>query len=233
MGNAEKIATIKGRNDKYNAEMPALHASIKENRKNIEANAATIKERRKLILENRKSIDENGLKIAALLRVDGFADIAVGLDGLSDEEKENLKTSLAGTESEAHATNRKAVATNAAALNDLHLAVFSNQSKLLDVRALIEENRSLLMKNYACAFAGNRLMLNQNTDCIFKNRLAILDAMKVEGQEQINFRNTKMNKAKVDFLEHRSMVNNRVAKGSALMAAANADAIKANNMIMS
>merc|ERR1711865_1272208 len=72
-----------------------------------------------------------------------------------------------------------------------------------------------------------------NTDCIFKNRLAILDAMKVEGQEQINFRNTKMNKAKVDFLEHRSMVNNRVAKGSALMAAANAKLIEVNTMILS
>merc|ERR1711865_1368261 len=68
--NAEKIAKIKERNDKYNAEMPALHAAIKENRKNVEANAATIKERRKLILANRASINENGLKIAALLRVD-------------------------------------------------------------------------------------------------------------------------------------------------------------------
>jgi len=231
--NAEKIAKIKERNDKYNTEMPNLHAAIKENRKNIEANAATIKERRKLILENRKTIDENGLKIANLLRVDDFSELASGLDGLSDEEKESIKAVLSGTESEAHAANRKNIAINAAALHDLHLVVFSNKSRLLDVRALIEENRVLLLKNYACAFAGNRLMLNQNTDCIFKNRLAILDAMKLEGQEQINFRNTKMNKAKVDFLEHRSQLNNRVAKTNVLMAAANAKMIEANSMIMS
>merc|ERR1719426_431477 len=58
--NKEKIAKIKERNDKYNAELGNLHAAIKENRKNIEARAATIKERRKLILENRKTIDERG-----------------------------------------------------------------------------------------------------------------------------------------------------------------------------
>jgi len=230
--NKEKIAKIKERNDKYNAEMGNLHAAIKENRKNLEANAATIKERRKLILENRKTVDENGLKIAALLRVESFAEVASGLDALSDEEKASIKEALDGSESEAHAANRKNIAGNAAALHDLHIAVFGNTSKLLAVRSIIEENRALLFKNYAVAFLGNRLMVNQNTDGIFKNRLAILDAMKLDGQEQINFRNTKMNKAKIDFLEHRSQLNNRVAKTNKLMAAANAKMIEANSLIL-
>jgi len=212
--------------------MAELHAAIKENRKNIEANAATIKERRKLILANRKTIDENGLKIAGLLRVDCFADVTAGIDGLSDEEKANIKAVLSGSESDAHAANRKSIAGNAATLHDLHLAVFTNKAKLLAVRSLIEENRSLLMKNYACAFGGNRLMMNQNTDCIFKNRITILDAMKVEGQAQVNFRNSKKNKANVDFAEHRSQLNNRVAKTNVLMAAANTKLIEANSMIM-
>jgi len=230
--NTEKIAKIKERNDKYNAEMGNLHAAIKENRKSIEANSAQIKERRKLILENRKTVNENGLKIAGLLRVECFAEVATGLDGLSDEEKANIKAALAGSESEAHAANRKNIAGNAAALHDLHLTVFGNQSKLLAVRSIIEENRALLLKNYAVAFGGNRLMVNQNTDNIFKNRIAILDAMKIEGQDQVNFRNTKMNKARIDFLEHRSQLNNRVAKTNKLMAAANAKLIEANTMIM-
>jgi len=230
--NKEKLAKIKERNDKYNAEMAKLHAAMKENRQNIEKNAGTIKERRKLILENRKVIDENGLKIAGLLRIEGFADIASALDGLSDEEKANIKTALTGTETEAHATNRKNIATNAADLHDLHLTVFGNSSKLLAVRSLIEENRTLILKNYTVAFGCNRLMVNQNTDCIFKNRLAILDAMKLEGQDHINFRNTKMNKAKIDFLEHRSLLNNRVAKTNAAMTAANAKLIEANTLII-
>jgi len=154
------------------------------------------------------------------------------LDGLSDEEKANIKAALSGEESEAHVANRKNIAANAAALHDLHLVVFGNTSKLRAVRSLIEENRALLMKNYAVAFAGNRLMSNQNTDGIFKNRIAILDAMKLEGQDQINFRNTKMNKAKIDFLEHRSQLNNRVAKTNAHMAATNAKLIEANTMVL-
>jgi hypothetical protein len=76
-------------------------------------------------------------------------------------------------------------------------------------------------------------MVNQNTDLIFKNRIAILDAMQVEGQDQVNFRNTKLNKANVDFLEHRSLLNNRVAKTNAKMAEANAKLIEANSMVMS
>jgi len=230
--NKEKLAKIKERNDKYNAEMANLHAALKENRKNIEANAAGIKERRKIIIENRKVIDENGLKIAGLLRIEGFADVASALDGLSEEEKASIKAALTGVQTEAHATNQKNIRTNAAALHDLHLTVFGNTSKLLAVRSLIEENRTLLMKNYTVSFGCNRLMGNSNTDCIFKNRVAILDAMKLEGQEQINFRKTKTNKAKIDFLEHRSQLNNRVAKTNVSMAAANAKLIEANTMIM-
>merc|ERR1711865_1181425 len=143
------------------------------------------------------------------------------------------KEALSGSESEAHLANRKNIAANAAALHDLHLVVFANTSKLLAVRSIIEENRALLTKNYAVAFASNRLMMNNNTDCIFKNRIAILDAFKMEGQEQINFRNTKLNKAKIDFLEHRSQLNNRVAKTNVCMAAANAKMIEANTMILS
>merc|ERR1711865_371588 len=142
------------------------------------------------------------------------------------------KEALSGSESEAHLANRKNIAANAAALHDLHLVVFANTSKLLAVRSIIEENRALLTKNYAVAFASNRLMMNNNTDCIFKNRIAILDAFKMEGQEQINFRNTKLNKAKIDFLEHRSQLNNRVAKTNVSMAAANAMIMNSNEEVV-
>merc|ERR1719163_92370 len=121
---------------------------------------------------------------------------------------------------------------NEANLHALSLTVFTNKSKLLAVRSIIEENRAMLLKNYACAFGGNRLMINQNTDCIFKNRKKILGALKCNGQVDKNFRNSKFDEAKIDFLEHRSLLNNRVAKTNAAMAAANAKLIEANTMIM-
>merc|ERR1719199_2266870 len=231
--NKEKIAKIKERNEKYNAEMGNLHAAIKENRKNIEANAAGIKERRKLILENRKTIDENGLKVSELLRIDCFADLASGLDSLSDDEKANIKAALQGSACEASVANKKQIKENEAKLHELSLTVFTNKSKLLAARSIIEENRAMLFKNYTCAFGGNRLMANQNTDCIFKNRKKALGALKCKDQVEKNFRNSKFDESKIDFLEHRSLLNNRIAKTNAAMAAANAKLIEANSMILS
>merc|ERR1719199_1137147 len=122
---------------------------------------------------------------------------------------------------------------NAAKLHELSLTVFTNKSKLLAVRSIIEENRSMLFKNYTCAFGGNRLMLNQNTDCIFKNRKKILKNLKCAADPVLkNFRNSKFDEAKIDFLEHRSLLNNRVAKTNADMAKANAKLIECNSMIM-
>ena len=135
--------------------MGNLHAAIKENRKNIETNAAGIKERRKLILENRKTIDENGLKVAELLKIDCFADVASGLDTLTDDEKASIKTALSGAPCEASVANKKQIKQNEAKLHELSLTVFTNKSKLLAVRSIIEENRAMLLKNYACAFGGN------------------------------------------------------------------------------
>merc|ERR1712072_359853 len=106
---------------------------------------------------------------------------------------------LAGEKLEASVENKKKVKANEAKLHELSLTVFTNKSKLLAVRSIIEENRAMLLKNYTCAFGGNRLMANQNTDCIFKNRRKALSALKCEGQVQKNFRNSKFDEAKVDF----------------------------------
>jgi len=234
-GNKEKVAKIKERNDKYGSVMAEMHAAIKENRKNIEANAGMIKERRKEILKNREGIKENGAKVADLLRgaAINVEEVTASLASLGDEEKANLRAALSGGEmTEEMTTNKKNISENAAKIHALHLDALTNKTKLYAVRAVIEENRNLLLKNYATAFTGNRQIGNQNTDDLFKNRIAILDALKVDGQVQENFRNTKYNEANVDFLEHRSLLNNRVAKANLAMSAANAKLIEVNTMIM-
>ena len=64
------------------------------------------------------------------------------------------------------------------------------------------------------------LPLCENTDAIMKNRFAILDALKVEGPVQENFRNSKYNEAAIEYLENRSLMNNRVAKTNEKMSEA-------------
>merc|ERR1712232_960500 len=123
------------------------------------------------------------------------------------------------------------ISENEAKLHTLYLDVMNNKEQLYMIRAIVEENRALVLKNYTAAFVGNRQMANQNTDDIFKNRIAILDALKTEGQVQENFRNSKYNEATVDFLEHRSKLNNRVAKVNEMMATLNSKLIEINSQI--
>jgi len=234
--NAAKVQQIKDFNLFTDTELVTMHAEIKKNRIALEANSATIKERRKEILANRESIKENGAKVAALLRSGAVnvEEITASLGSLSDDEKANLKTALAasGEGSEEMWTNKKNIRENEAQLHGLHMEVLTNKTKLYKVRAIIEENRALLLKNYASAFTGNRQIGNQNTDDLFKNRRTALKGLKVDGQVQENFRHSKLNEANVDFLEHRAMMNKRVATTNVAMAAANTKLIEMNTMIM-
>jgi hypothetical protein len=241
--NKEKIANIKGKNDKYNEAIGEKHKLIKENAAKITENAAAIKARRGDILKNRADIQANADRVAALLRGSALqvAELSTKINGLSDEEKKSVKDALkldsedGGSAPDVIATimaNRKKISENEAALHKMHLDVTTNKAKLYVIRSIIEENRNLVLKNYVGAFVGNRQFANQNTDDIFKNRTAILDALKVEGTVQENFRNSKYNEANADFLEHRSVCNNRVAKVNELMSLVNQELIAVNNKIM-
>jgi len=235
--NAEKVANIKNTNLFTETDLVTMHAEIKKNRIALEANAATIKERRKEILANRTAIKENGAKVGALLRTSqvNIEEITASLGSLSDDEKANLKIALqaSGEGSDEMWTNKKNIRENEAQLHGLHMEVLTNKTKLYKVRAIIEENRALLLKNYASAFTGNRQIGNQNTDDLFKNRRTALKGLKVDGQVQENFRQSKINEANVDFLEHRALMNKRVAQTNLKMTEANAKLIEINSMIMS
>jgi hypothetical protein len=234
--NRERISQLLERNAKYNADMDNKHSLIKKNRADIEENDKQIKERRKEILKNRETIMSNGAKVAELLLggAPNIEELTAKLATLGDDERANLKAALSagGAEGAAVTTNRKNISENEAKLHTLYLDVTSNKQQLYLIRAVIEENRALILKNYASAFIGNRQVANQNTDDIFKNRVAILDALKTEGLVQENFRNSKHNEASVDFLEHRSKLNNRVAKVNEMMAALNTKLIEINSAIM-
>merc|ERR1719162_1642992 len=79
---------------------------------------------------------------------------------------------------------------------------------------------------------GNRQMALENTDAIYRNRQAILDALKVNGSVEKNFRNSKKNEGRVEYLENQCLLNNRVAKVNEKMSLANADLISVNDLIL-
>merc|ERR1712232_100397 len=186
---------------------------------------------------NRANIIENGKKVADLLRAHcgPAAEEVSAIRGLSDDDKAAIAAALdcppLPPKDEVTA-NKKAIAENEAELHSEYLEVMTNKEKLYDLRAFIEDNRAKILANYAEAFVGNRQVANQNTDDIFKNRSALLDSMAIEGQSKENYRNSKYNEANVDYLENRSLLNNRVAKANKKMSEINADLIAINAKIL-
>jgi len=152
---------------------------------------------------------------------------------LSEADRAKLLTALKEVgSSEAVVTNRKNITENEAELHALHGKVTNNKTFLYKARAMIEENRALILQNYAAAFVGNRQMANQNTEDIFKNRFAILEAYKVVCQTEENFRQSKINEAAIEYLENRSLLNNRVAKVNEKMSEINKQLIECNDGIL-
>mmetsp|Transcript_49717 Transcript_49717/g.89283 ORF Transcript_49717/g.89283 Transcript_49717/m.89283 type:complete len:301 (+) Transcript_49717:83-985(+) len=162
--------------------------------------------------------DEELQKIASELSAEAkimYSSLLTG-DGKSDEVSANMKR----------------IKENKGKLYEIEAKVMENKQMIYGERSYIEENRQLILKNYAAAFMGNRQIANTNTDDIFKNRYAILKTLKTSSQVEVNFRESKINEAKVDFLDHRSKLNAKVEAVSEKMAAANALLIEVNDAIM-
>jgi len=232
--NKEKITAILDRNSKYNADSGARGQAITDVTEKVHANTKEIGERCGKIKENRANITANAGKVSEMIRACGTDDMTTAVNALSEADKKNIAAALGVVvpTSEAVEANRKSIAENNAALHKLHLEVMTNKEKLYAVRSLIEENRLLVMKNYTGAFVCNRQCANQNTDDIFKNRTAILDSLTADGNVQENFRNSKHNESNIAYLEHRSLLNNRVAKANAQMSELNTSLSAINNKIM-
>merc|ERR1712232_1176924 len=238
--NKERIAKIKERNEKYNADAAAKDAAIAENRANIEANTKDIYERRAQITANRQKITANGEKVTAMLREKGVSggrpadEVDTAVKNLSDADRATLAKALEApvpTNDQVEA-NRKQILENKSTLHQLHLEVMTNKEKLYAVRSLIIENRELIFKNYTGAFMCNRQCANQNTDDIFKNRRSILNTLKAQAPNELNYINSKHNESNIDYYENRSLLNNRVAKANKTMSEINTDLIAINNQIM-
>ena len=129
--------------------------------------------------------------------------------------------------------NKQEIAKNNKAIFQIEAEVMANKALSYQSRSMIDENRLMILSNYAAAFMGNRQLANSNTDEIFNNRTQILNAMHTESDVQENYVNAHKNKAKLDFLEHRSGLNVSVLAVSEKLAEINAQLIDINAEIMS
>jgi len=211
--NAQRIAAITAQAAENSAKSAGILASTEANRESISANAAAIQERRARMRANQDHIHENQDKIAALI---------------------TAVQASASSASGQVAANKAAIAANRAELYNVEGVVLENKTRAYMARSVVEENHDSILKNYHAAFRGNRNLANANTDDLFRNRYAILRAMKIDAANQVhvNFREAKLNEAKIDYLEHRAALNARVLATAKKQAEVNAMFIEINSEIM-
>lgn len=159
-------------------------------------------------------------------------DVKAAVADLSDADKGAIFEALKAPTSEKVKENQANIKKNKALLHELESTVLGNKQQLYMERAIIEENRMLILKNFTAAFMGNRQMANQNTDDILRNRKAIVKSVKAVDAVQVNFAESRLNEARIDYMEHRAKMNARVAAGNQKMAEINTLLIEVNNQIM-
>jgi hypothetical protein len=128
--------------------------------------------------------------------------------------------------------NKKNLQKNRRSIFEVEAAVTTNRAKAYASRSSVEENRAGILKNYTAAFMGNRQLANQNTDDVFRNRKALLSALDASNDVEDNFKESMINQANLDFLEHRSNLNSAVLTVNEKMVIVNKLLIDVNDTIM-
>jgi hypothetical protein len=129
-------------------------------------------------------------------------------------------------------SNKNKIRSNRREIFELETMVNSNKQLVYSTRAAIDQNYSSIMRNYSSAFLSNHNLTTQNTDNLFRNRVAILTNMEVDGEVEINFRESMTNEANLDFLEMQSSINGLVLEVNNRMSEINILLIETNKMIM-
>jgi len=110
--------------------------------------------------------------------------------------------------------------------------VTDNKAALYQSRAIIEENRMMILSNYTANFMGNRQLINQNTDDVFSASETMLDALDPQTESESVAVEIFNQSASLDFLSHRSSLTSSVIQISEEMAEVNARLISINRKIM-
>ncbi len=121
---------------------------------------------------------------------------------------------------------------NRKAIFELDGKIEENRSRIEELRSSAERDNGSIARNYTAAFYGNHQLTNRNTEEIFKNRIAILNNMDVDGEVEVNFRETMLNLANVDFFTHRAEVNQDVIDINEKLSKVNSLLIEINQAIM-
>lgn len=115
------------------------------------------------------------------------------------------------------------IAKNKRAIFDVEAIVQFNVGQIQVARSTIEENITDAQQSYLVNAGGNRELIMRTTDDVFRNRLTMIDQLNPTSIDQEAFQLSMANRVKVEYLDHRSKINRKMATIALKMA----EAIKA------
>ena len=103
--------------------------------------------------------------------------------------------------------NKTNIRKNRRKIFELDAEVSTTYAELMLLLADIEENRSLLQRNFTSAFMGNRSIAIDNVNDLYGCRMAMLEALEPSSDVQTNFKVRMLNQVRIEQLENRSDLN--------------------------
>ena len=103
------------------------------------------------------------------------------------------------------------IAKNKRAIFDIEASVQFNVGQIQVARSTIEENITDAQQSYLVNAGGNRELIMRTTDDVFRNRLMMIDQLNPTNTDQEAFQLSMANRVKVEYLDHRSKINRKMA----------------------
>ena len=103
---------------------------------------------------------------------------------------------------------------------DVEAYVQFNVAQTQVARSIVEENVTDAMQSWAINAGGNREMIMRTTDDVYRNRLMMLNLLKPQDAVQAAFQESMINKTKLEYLQHRNLMNRRMIEIAQEMAQA-------------
>jgi hypothetical protein len=97
---------------------------------------------------------------------------------------------------------------------DAEAYVYQNVALVSVSRGRSDENIVEALKLYSTASNSNRELIMRMTDDVYRNRMAILDALQPATPEQTIFKTSMTNRSRIENLDHRSKINRQLIEAN-------------------
>ena len=105
------------------------------------------------------------------------------------------------------------------------------RAQTVAIQSMVEENRFLSLKNFSAAILGNRNLINQNTDDIFRDRYHIISKTKVTSDTDKAYYTHLENVSRTKILSHRHKINKAMQEINEMLNSVNRQFIEINELI--